>query len=571
MGKKKHEKKSAPKLSKKELKKAAAKREAKIDEREKKAAKKALKHSDKVIAAEKAEKKKAAKPKLDPAVAERAKPLKGKELKAALEADTAAAQVRKAEIAADIDAQIAARVAKKAADQPGSEERLAQMQKTVAEDRAARHADVELVSAGVTTDAGAAADETIREVVAKTKDRKAAIERIAAQAETKEVTVDGTKVAESTHIDIAPAETAPAAPVEFASPSDAQVVSLEEGRNGYKIIQLGADGKPDPKRIRQMTRVTTFVGNIDDETTLKEWAMRLLAEGLAKNALEPREALPFITEINDIVHRRDVAIAKAWKADRKGKLGIGEVGHLIADAEKIAKDRLNEIVAEASDLAGRFDKADAGTHLHSLTEINDTEGIDAVRALHESGGTVPHAKSGEPWPVTATDLASIEAYDVRMRRLNAKVLYLEAVIVNDELGYAGRTDRIIMARLPEIVFHKGKPNEWTRPADARARRYVMDVKSGRVDYGAGKIARQLAAYALGKLYDMGTGERTSHSAARDVALVFHLPLGEGTCTVYPVDLKAGVELLKLSAEVRRARNTGRVAIEYIDIADAPAE
>ncbi|MEI5617058.1 hypothetical protein WB403_49060, partial [Streptomyces brasiliscabiei] len=106
-------------------------------------------------------------------------------------------------------------------------------------------------------------------------------------------------------------------------------------------------------------------------------------------------------------------------------------------------------------------------------------------------------------------------------------------------GYAGRLDRIIMARLPELVIGKGTLGEYVRPADQRARRYVADIKSGRVDLGAGKIARQLAAYALGDLSDLETGERTRHSAVRDVALVFHLPQGAGVCTVHPVDLKAG--------------------------------
>ncbi|MFM9815789.1 hypothetical protein ACKI16_45870, partial [Streptomyces scabiei] len=154
----------------------------------------------------------------------------------------------------------------------------------------------------------------------------------------------------------------------------------------------------------------------------------------------------------------------------------------------------------------------------------------------------------------------------------AKVIESEAVIVNDEMGYAGRLDRIIMVRLPELVIGKGTLGEYVRPADQRARRYVADIKSGRVDLGAGKIARQLAAYALGDLYDLETGERTRHSAVRDVALVFHLPQGAGVCTVHPVDLKAGTTLLKLSAEVRRARNTGRKTIDTsVDIASLATE
>lgn len=357
---------------------------------------------------------------------------------------------------------------------------------------------------------------------------------------------------------------------DFAKPSEAPR-ELEEGRNGYKIIQLDAAGKPDPRKVRQMTRVTTFVSNIDDETTLKKWDKRNVAEGLALDATSP-ESAGLVPKINELAHRRDVAIAKAIKADRKGRLGVGEVATLIADAEKVAKDAIDAIVEEAAELAGRSSKARAGTHLHALAEISDEKGIDEVRRMHEAGETILLAETGEDVPITATDLASIEAYDERMRRLGAKVIESEAVIVNDEMGYAGRLDRIIMARLPELVIGKGTLGEYVRPADQRARRYVADIKSGRVDLGAGKIARQLAAYALGDLYDLETGERTRHSAVRDVALVFHLPQGAGVCTVHPVDLKAGTTLLKLSAEVRRARNTGRKTIDTsVDIAGPATE
>jgi len=188
--------------------------------------------------------------------------------------------------------------------------------------------------------------------------------------------------------------------------------------------------------------------------------------------------------------------------------------------------------------------------------------------MHEDGATIRNDESGEDVPVTDTDLASIEAYAERMRRLGAKVMHSEAVVVNDAMGYAGRLDRIIMCKLPEITLSDGT----VRPADQRARRYVADIKSGRIDLGGGKIARQLAAYALGDLYDLETGERSRHSAGRDVALVFHLPQGKGTCTVHAVDLKAGAALLKLSAEVRRARNTGKKALNVsVDIADPAPE
>lgn len=359
----------------------------------------------------------------------------------------------------------------------------------------------------------------------------------------------GNAATESTTVTAVTAVTAvPDVANEFAKPSNAEP-ELEAGRNGYKIMKLDADGVPDPRTVRQYTRVTTFVGNIDDDTMIRDWEKRLLAVGLSANASD------FAPRVNDLTHVRDVAIAKARKADRKGKLGLGELGSVVYLATKQWRDAVNLIVAEALDLAGCDDKADAGTSLHSIAEIADAEGMAVVDEMLASE------------KISISEHASIAAYSARMARLGARVIETEAVVVNDAMGYAGRLDRIVMAKLPEITLRTAA-GDVVRPADTRARRYVTDIKSGRIDLGAGKIARQLAAYALGDLYDLKTGERSRHSASRDVALVFHLPQGEGTCTVHAVDIKHGAELLKLSAQVREARRTGRKTIDAsVDIAD----
>lgn len=474
-----------------------------------------------------------------------------------------------AEEAEKLDAEIKARLAtKKAARKEGKAAIVAEADSVDrSDDEAVKAYNVKAVAVGATL---LTSDAERAKIAARDAEDEAAGEPLVGgmirDAQTvKEVATEEGRVFEA-------GEAKPEAEsVTFAKPSEA-APELEEGRNGYKIIQLGADGKPDPKKVRQLTRVTTFVSNIDDETTLKKWDKRMVVEGIAIDATNSDSndpEAPLVVQVNDIVHRRDVAISKATKQDRKGKLGIGEVGALIAAASKEAKDALDKIVEEAAEIAGRNKKARAGTHLHTLAEISDARGIDEIRRMHEDGETIHDDESGEDVPVTDTDLASIEAYAERMARLGAKVIESEAVIVNDAMGYAGRLDRIIMCKLPELTLSDGT----VRPPDQRAKRYVADIKSGRVDLGAGKIARQLTAYALGDLYDLETGSRSRHSASRDVALVFHLPQGEGVCRVHAVDLKAGAALLKLSAEVRRARNTGKKTIDTsVDIADpAPEE
>lgn len=589
MGSKKS-KKPAAELSKKErkaLEEKAAHLEAEIERREKKAAKKALANSDRVIAADKKKAKKKVAKALDVGpigvdetmtiTAEAEAPVEPGPASDVDEPRTArdetidpatgqtrpeVIEARKAErdeMQAELDAAIKARVkAKRAAREAGEpvDVKAARMPdaldgETEVDYQMRKLREKKKPAASSNVDKGglvAAAEEHAAAKVAE------AVEALGQAIEIVE-TETGREFAAGQSV----------AAEDFAKPSEAPR-ELEEGRNGYKIIQLDANGKPDPRKVRQMTRVTTFVGNIDDETTLKKWEKRKVVEGLALDATSP-ESAGLVPKVNEIAHRRDVAIAKAIKADRKGKLGVGEVATLIADAEKVAKDAIDAIVEEAAELAGRSSKARAGTHLHSLAEISDEKGIDEVRRMHEVGETVLNVETGEDVPITATDLASIEAYAERMTRLGAKVIESEAVIVNDEMGYAGRLDRVIMARLPELTI-----GGVVRPADQRARRYVADIKSGRVDLGAGKIARQLAAYALGDLYNLETGERSRHSAVRDIALVFHLPQGAGVCTVHPVDLKAGTTLLKLSAEVRRARNTGRKTIDTsVDIASSATD
>lgn len=606
MGSKKS-KKPAAELSKKErkaLEEKAAHLEAEIERREKKAAKKALANSDRVIAADKKKAKKKAVKKGKKAKAEKPEPAPVADEAPALTVTPAAAEAK------------AARKAKREAKEAGDGEAVYLGGPVPAEEReaaeanaAAQNAEIDAAikarvqakraarEAGEPVDVKAARMPDAREgeTEVEYQQRRLAEKKAPKPAASSNVDKGGLVAAAEEHaaakvseavevlgqaIEIVETETGrefaagqSVAAEEFAKPSEAPR-ELEEGRNGYKIIQLDAAGNPDPRKVRQMTRVTTFVGNIDDETTLRKWEKRKVVEGLALDALSrgdnPEDGGdPLIVRVNELAHRRDVAIAKAIKGDRKGKLGVGEVAILIADAEKVAKDALDAIVEEAAELAGRSSKARAGTHLHSLAEISDEKGIDEVRRMFEAEETVLNVETGEDVPITATDLASIEAYAERMTRLGAKVIESEAVIVNDEMGYAGRLDRVIMARLPELTIAGV-----VRPADQRARRYIADIKSGRVDLGAGKIARQLAAYALGDLYNLETGERSRHSAVRDIALVFHLPQGEGSCAVHAVDIRTGAALLKLSGEVRRARNTGRKTIDTsVDITDpaAPVE
>ncbi len=111
--------------------------------------------------------------------------------------------------------------------------------------------------------------------------------------------------------------------------------------------------------------------------------------------------------------------------------------------------------------------------------------------------------------------------------------YLEQICVVEQFTVAGTFDRLVM--------HKDKLR-------------VADYKTGSI-YGLGTIAIQLALYAnAGTLYDPLTKTHTPMpNVDKTTGLILHLPAGEGTCTIYEVDLEAGWKAAQLCADVRRFR------------------
>jgi hypothetical protein len=343
----------------------------------------------------------------------------------------------------------------------------------------------------------------------------------------------------------------------FAQPSEA-APELEEGRNGYKIMVLKEDGTPDPRTVRQFTRVTSYIGVLEDKTNLEKWKLRKLLEGVALNeetvagAVGAQSPTPvtfapdlFTSLVRDAVHNRDVAVAKARKADRKGKLEAGELGDRIAEAEKAFKDRLNAIAEEALELGGVHEAANKGTDIHALCDLYDTEGMAAVNDLLKAEKISP------------ADHADVVAYATVMSEAGIKVLESEVVVVHDGLKRAGRLDRIVLAKLPGMQ---------------RAVRMVADIKTGSIDYGQAKLAQQLEAYASSRGYDLTTGERRDLKLSRKVGIVIHLPQGKAKASIYPVDLTIGAKGNKLAGEVRAFRNEGRKAVDFdTDLAKGTGE
>jgi hypothetical protein len=454
---------------------------------------------------------------------------------------------------AEMKARIAERRAGRGPDTPGSPERLRAMQAEVAarqgipgpDDSAAeRAARASKITLGDVTPAAVDAYMATG-APERYADAEAAHEADEAAEQEREKTL-----AIASEAGLEPVSTGGDNPVEnftFAKPSEAPLVDFEVNGNGqYKVKRL-SDGK-----IVGFTRTTTYIDNLEDKSALTKWKMRMLLEGVAA-AEEPGEREGVTAQIRELAHRRDVAIAKARKKDRKGDLQVGQLGALVDGAWGAFKKAMDALADEVFELGGGREAATKGTDIHALTELYDSEGIDAVQELLEEG------------EITPADFADVEAYAYACQTLGLKVVAIEQVIVNDDLQVAGRLDRIYLAKLPEI--RDPKTGEVLRVADARAKRYVGDVKTGRVDYGQGKMAQQLRMYADSKAYDLNTHERSSHGANRSLGLIIHLPAGSGKAEVLPVFLDIGARGNKLSGEVRSFRNEGKKAIVPVDLAE----
>jgi len=303
---------------------------------------------------------------------------------------------------------------------------------------------------------------------------------------------------------------------------------------------------PATGKAKAYTRVTTYIDNLEDKSALEKWKLRTMLEGLVLNEAavgdsEGPSVEYHVGQARDAMHTRDVALAKLNKADRKGKLEVGERGQKADAIVKAFKSTLDAIAREALDVGGVHERAQKGTDLHALCELYDMQGMAAVSAKLEAE------------EITPADHADVVAYASAMLAAGIKVLECEQLVVNDEDGIAGTLDRLVMAKLP---------------GGTRAMRMVGDIKTGRVDYGVGKIAQQIGQYAKGKGYDPADPKaRRDLKANQTKGLLIHLPQGEATCKIYVVDLTLGAKGNKLSSEVRAWRNEGKRAIDFkVDLA-----
>lgn len=191
---------------------------------------------------------------------------------------------------------------------------------------------------------------------------------------------------------------------------------------------------------------------------------------------------------------------------------------LSVSAHRDDKKALNKICEDAREAAAASAAATTGTALHALTEVLDR------------GQTMPVI------PATAT--ASLDAYAAATADL--KATHIEQFCVQDWLKVGGTPDRV-------VKYGKG----------AKAKSYIADIKTGSIEWGALKIAMQLAVYARSHTYDHVTHERGMHGADLERGLIIHLPAvddpSEARCELYWIDLLAGWRAVQVAKEVREQR------------------
>lgn len=265
-------------------------------------------------------------------------------------------------------------------------------------------------------------------------------------------------------------------------------------------VRRSKDGRPyvydaDKGKEVLFTRCTTFIDVLEDKSVLARWGERMALLGIRDSVELGRELMSLMpAEADDLE-------------------GVEE-----------EKRSLNDIIERAKEYAGAHHSRQMGTDLHGLTEMRDR---------------------GEDLPdVGDRLLADVEAYSDALRRYRLVPVEIEVFVVNDALRAAGTFDRVF---------------QWYRDGwDAEPLHVIGDLKTGRVDYGQGKLAMQLALYANSKRYDPTDPPwRGELEVSTETGLVVHLPAGRAECKVYRADLDLGYEGLLLAQQVRAWRSRTR--------------
>ncbi|MFD6636785.1 hypothetical protein ACFWDN_13320 [Micromonospora chalcea] len=302
----------------------------------------------------------------------------------------------------------------------------------------------------------------------------------------------------------------------FVTPGAASVASEvvdEQPRDRWKRPLIHVPGKD---KLVAYTRCTTFIDVIEDKSALSKWGKRMVLRGATMAPQIVREAV-------GLDH-----------TDPAGKKALDQKAEALVN------------------IAGANDKREKGSDHHLLSEFVD-RGEPLPEVLQRPGRP--------PTPVTEQDRKDMAAY--MMATLDLEVVHAERLVVVDEMQVAGTPDR--------VSFYDGPgPGAVVKAADKAkfppgyfpdhiTGNLITDLKTGSVEYGALKMAMQLAMYSRGQFYDWRTQTRTPlPDVNQQWGLIINLPPGSGMCEVYWIDLTTGWKGVQVAKIVRELRKDKKV-------------
>lgn len=279
----------------------------------------------------------------------------------------------------------------------------------------------------------------------------------------------------------------------MTDPFDLEEDPLKRDRWDRPLLVPVGGGERQP-----YTRASTLSNYLTDSGGLHTWDLRNVAIGMGirEDACALAASLP---PINAAKRGKKTLTAAEKKQDRE------------------TNKALDEIIASAKEAAYGLHKARMGTAIH---------------AFCEPGADVDLAPTA-----IRPDIYSFHA---KLAALGIRVVASELFVANDELQAAGSFDYI--AWVPGLGF------------------VIIDIKTGQVDGKGLSFAVQMSTYATAVLYNPVTDERTplesltgGEAINTDVALLAHVPLGEGRTDLYAIDIKTGLHCAVKATHVRAAR------------------
>lgn len=276
-----------------------------------------------------------------------------------------------------------------------------------------------------------------------------------------------------------------------------------------------------------------------------------ICKGTARTATE-RRLVPYtrVTTFVDCIEDK----SRINRRDRRMTLvGATRAPHLVEEARGLdpddSRDRahLDRIVEQALAASGADWRREKGSDLHELSEYVD-QGMPLPDTLHRPGR--------QPVRVTEDDVADMAAY--RLATVGMDMLHIERFVVCDELRAAGTADRIVRYSGPgPVVDGTAQHIDGT---------FIADLKTGSLEFGALKMAAQLAIYSRSQMYDPDTLTRSPLPDVRqDWGLIINLRPGSARADLYWIDMAIGWEIAQLARDIRDARRLASRVLQPVAV------